>query len=68
MYTFDSRFKIGTKVRLVIDGPWYTVKEIHPTRKWIKLNEVEGSFQVGHISKFTNKELKKQGGIKFTYF
>lgn len=55
MKQFENSIAVGTKVLLNIDnGSWATVKEIHKTRKWIKVKEWEGSFQRGHILKYTN--------------
>lgn len=53
MKKFNARVKAGTKVQVIGLG-WFTVKAIHETRKWIEINELEGSFQVGNISKYTN--------------
>lgn len=52
---FDSRVKPGTKVFLENWG-WRTVKAIHRTRKWIQIDGLVGSFQRGHIEKFTNRK------------
>ena len=40
---------------VLINGAWHLVKEIHETRKFIKVYGLMGSFQRGHVSKFTNK-------------
>jgi len=48
-------FVPGTKVQLFGHKYWCTVKSVHPTRQWIELEELIGSFQRGHIEKFTNK-------------
>lgn len=53
MKKFNVRVKVGTKVQVIGLG-WFTVKAIHENRKWIEINELEGSFQVGNISKYTN--------------
>jgi hypothetical protein len=55
MKKFNSLFKKGTKVQLFGRKEWCTVKSVHSTRKWIELEELVGSFQRGHIEKFTNK-------------
>lgn len=55
MQKFDIRFEPGTKVRLFGRKCWYTVKSVHPTRKWVALEELIGSFQRADIYKFTNK-------------
>ena len=54
MKRFNKQFKVGTMV-LLENGEWDKVKEIHPTRKWVKLEKIAGSFQRGHIKRFTNK-------------
>ena len=53
MKKFNVRVKVGTKVQVIGFG-WHTVKAVHKTRKWIEINGLEGSFQVGNISKYTN--------------
>lgn len=54
MKKFDKRVVPGTKVLLEHHG-WHTVTSIHPTRHWIRVSEFVGSFQRGHVLKFTNK-------------
>lgn len=51
---FDRRVVPGTKVLIDYWG-WRVVKEIHETRKWIEIDGLVGSFQRGHVLKFTNK-------------
>lgn len=51
---FDRRVVPGTKV-LTENWGWRIVKEIHDTRKWIQIEGLVGSFQRGHVLKFTNK-------------
>lgn len=55
MKKFNKLFKVGTKV-LLENGEWDTVTEIHYTRHWVKLKKFSGSFQRGHILKFSNKK------------
>jgi hypothetical protein len=56
MKKFNKLYNIKTtKVKIPGMEKWYKVKEIDSTRQWIKLEGLEGSFQVGHIDKFTNK-------------
>lgn len=55
MRKFDKRVIAGSKVRLFGRRDWCTVKSVHPTRQWVELEEMVGSFQRGHIEKFTNK-------------
>ena len=52
MKLFSKSFKIGTKVRIL--GQWYSVIEISEGRRWIKVNGIAGSFQRGHIEKYSN--------------
>jgi hypothetical protein len=57
---FDGRVRPGTKV-LVEGLGWCVVKSIHPTRKSIQINGWVGSFQRGHVLKFSNtKKLVKE--------
>jgi len=57
MKKFNKQFKVGTKVILDHDSKNFAeIKEIHETRNWIKVKEWEGSFQRGHVVKFTNKK------------
>ena len=52
---FNKLFNsITTKVE--INDKLYEVKEVHASRQWIKVHGLNGSFQRGHINKFTNKE------------
>lgn len=55
MKKFDKRVVTGTKVKLFGHKDWCTVKSVHPTRKWVEVKELIGSFQHNHIEKFTNK-------------
>ena len=55
MLTFNRLFNTETTYVKII-GKWYKVKEIHETRKWIKVDGLMGSFQKGHVEKFTNKK------------
>lgn len=55
MIKFNRLFETGTKVRLFGRKEWCTVKSVHPTRKWIELEELIGSFQRADIYKFTNR-------------
>ena len=49
-----------TEVKLfgLDDNEYYLVKEIHPTRQWIKVHGAMGSFQTGNVRCFTNKLVK----------
>lgn len=51
---FDRRVVSGTKV-LTENWGWRVVKSIHETRKWIEIDGLVGSFQRGHVLKFSNK-------------
>lgn len=55
MKKFDNRVKVGTWV--MVNSKWYIVKEIHATRQWIKVEGLVGSFQTGHVEKFSNKKV-----------
>lgn len=58
MKKFDKRVVVGTKVMIEWHGEWHgwhVVKSIHPTRKWIQVEGFVGSFQRGHVLKFTNR-------------
>ncbi len=54
MKKFNKQFNTTT-TSVKIEGDWYKVSEIHDTRFWIKVKGLAGSFQRGHIKKFTNK-------------
>ena len=54
MARFSKAFKIGTKVKFFGDDDLYTVKSINSTRNLLKVYELVGSFQRGHIERFTN--------------
>ena len=54
MKKFDKRVVPGTKVLLEWHG-WHVVTSVHSTRKWIQVRDFVGSFQRGHVLKFTNK-------------
>lgn len=55
MRKFDNRIEPGTKVKLFGRKCWCTVKSVHPTRQWIELEELIGSFQRGNVERFSNK-------------
>ena len=55
MRKFDKRVVPGTRVLLEWHG-WHTVTSVHPTRKWIQVDDFVGSFQRGHVLKFSNKK------------
>ena len=58
MKKFDKRFSVGTFAMREDEKVFRKVSSIHETRQWITLEGLGGSFQRGHISKFTNKEKK----------
>jgi hypothetical protein len=66
MKKFNCLF-IPKKTRVKIWGlrGWWLVDSIHPTRNWIKIRGRSGSFQRGHIKKFTNKPIKFFSGQIF---
>lgn len=56
MKKFNSLFVANqTKVQLPGEYGYRLVKEIHPSRQWIKIHGLDGSFQRGHINCFSNK-------------
>lgn len=40
---------------VMINLEWYRVKSIHESRQWIEVYGLLGSFQWGHVTRFTNK-------------
>ena len=56
MKTFNRSFKIGTKVMLTGEYGYREIVEINDTRVNIKVKGLGGSFQRGHVIKFTNRE------------
>ena len=57
MRKFGKLYKVGSWVRTTTsDDEWFKIKEIHETRNSIKLETLEGSFQVGHIVQLSNKD------------
>lgn len=54
MKKFNTLFNTTT-TSVKINGSWYKVSEVHPTKYWIKVKGLLGSFQRGHIESFTNK-------------
>lgn len=57
MKKFSKLYKVGSWVRTTSsDEEWFKIEEIHETRKWINLETLEGSFQVGHIVQLSNKD------------
>ena len=55
MQKFNKLFTINTYVQIAGSNGFHKIKEIDKTRKWIKIVGYEGSFQRGHITRFTNK-------------
>ena len=53
MKRFNKNVVIGTKV--VINNELHTVKEVYNNHTLIKVDGLSGSFQKGHITKYTNK-------------
>lgn len=58
MKKFEKNIKIGTKVFLYPDVCDY-VKSFEHGRQWVTLENHAGSFQRGHIIKYTNKKDNK---------
>ena len=60
MKKIDGRIKVGTRVLLDINNKeWDIVTEINPTRVNFKCETWKGSFQDGHVIKFSNKAMSK---------
>ena len=57
MKKFSSRVKVGTRVML--NGEWKIVSKLSMCRFRVELVGMAGSFQAGHFSKFTNRDLGK---------
>ena len=55
MKQFNKNVSLETKVQLPGEYGYRNIKEIHDTRNWIKIEGIEGSFQIGHILGYTNK-------------
>jgi len=53
MKKISKKIKVGTKV--FVNNVWCEVTEINDTRVVFKTNHWAGSFQAGHIQKFSNK-------------
>jgi len=53
MKKISKKIQVGTKV--FVNNVWCEVTEIHETRVVFKTNYWAGSFQSGHIQKFSNK-------------
>ena len=58
MKKFDKRFSVDTLAMREDENVFRKITSIHETRNWVTLEGLGGSFQRGHISKFTNKEKK----------
>ena len=54
MNNFNRLFE-HDRTRVLINGSWYVVKQLHETRKWIEVYGLMGSFQRGHVERFSNK-------------
>ena len=56
-----NRLFIAEKTKVKFNGKWYLIKEVHETRKWVKLHGLEGSFQREHFTHCTNKTTQEPG-------
>ena len=56
MKKFNKLFQTGTRVKIAGQNDFYKIMSIDETRQWVTLEGIGGSFQRGHITKFTNKE------------
>lgn len=57
---FDLRVRVGTKI-LIEDYGWYTVRAIHPTRQWVKVDGLEGEFTRLDVLRFSNERTPRSG-------
>jgi hypothetical protein len=68
MKKLNKNIVIGTKVQLTDDDNivniWHKVATIHENRLFFKVDSLEGSFQTGHIAKYTNRK----DSTKILYF
>ena len=55
MRKFNKNFKVGTKVKVAGIEDFVEIESFHETRKLVKLVGYAGSWQVGHVLKYTNK-------------
>lgn len=55
MKKFNKKVTVGTKVQIIGVSDLHTVKSINEQRTLIEVIGYVGSFQVGHIARFTNK-------------
>ena len=56
MRKFDKRFNTKTtSVKICGRVGWWKVRKINDTRINVQLRGLSGSFQRGHIERFTNK-------------
>ena len=55
MNKFNRSVTLSSRVRLPGETGYRAIKAIHESRQWIEVEGLEGSFQVGHIAQFTNR-------------
>jgi len=55
MKRFESPIVEGTKVQVVGRTGWYSIYEFENDRKLVKISGLAGSFQRGHILKYSNR-------------
>lgn len=46
-----------TWVKIVGSSEWFLVKKVNDTKANIEVSGLLGSFQVGHVTRFTNKSI-----------
>jgi hypothetical protein len=61
MYTFEKPIRIGTLVKIHGRDEWQIIEAFFNDRKLVKLEGIGGSFQRGHIIKYSNKFNKQLG-------
>lgn len=55
MKKFNKKFKVGTRVLLENHSEFLKIISINDTRVNIKVEGMAGSYQVGHVVKFSNR-------------
>ena len=58
MKRFESPIVEGTKVQIAGRTGWYSIYEFENDRKLVKISGLAGSFQRGHILKYSNRCIK----------
>ena len=56
MKKFNKLVKAGTKVQIAGEYGYRTVLSVSPSQRLIAVKGICGSFQVGHVTAFSNKK------------